>query len=780
MAKAKNHSISRRLTWMNMLVSGAALIMACAAFVAYDMATFRETLVRNLSTQAQIIGSNAVSALVFNDPQSAENTLTALKASPDILSAVIYTPDGQPFASYSRVSGGPIPTRPSISSGETEIHLLSSKEMVLVRSIVFHGKPTGTVYIRSDVEELNQRLKRYAGIAAIVLSVSLIAALLVSAIFRRAVAEPIVHLADIARIVSRDKNYSVRATPIRGMGELTILIDAFNEMLTQIQQSEGALRKAHDELEQRVQERTAELETAKSELEAFSHSILRAKDEVERASKFKDQFLSTMSHELRTPLNAVLGFSDLLADERYGSLNDRQKRYVNNIHTGGQHLLKLISDILDLSKIEAGRMDLAIQEVPIESAFADVLSTLKPLAEKKSQILAQNSGAHLIARADITRLRQMLMNLAGNAIKFTPEGGRIELSAHEASGQIRVEVRDTGPGIPLEEQNQIFQAFYRLRQPGAAIEGTGLGLAITQRLAELHGSTLGLDSQSGQGSCFYFSLPIGAPLRHSQSSEAKARAIVGEAPKIVVIEDDRDAGLLIQANLASAGYETVVCDRPQDAVKMVAEMQPDVITLDLLMKPASGWEILLQLKRDPKTTCIPIIVVSIVDQPAIGTAFGADEYLVKPVDKASLLAAIRRCLGLKLGPPSQRPILVVEDDTATREIIAELLTAQGYAVTTAEDGEQARAKMATALPELVILDLMLPKVSGFELLAEWRSKPRTADLPVFVLTSKDLTGEEEQYLRKHAESLFHKQQSWQQGLSQQLQRVLKVAPAVKS
>jgi DNA-binding response OmpR family regulator len=374
----------------------------------------------------------------------------------------------------------------------------------------------------------------------------------------------------------------------------------------------------------------------------------------------------------------------------------------------------------------------------------------------------------------------MLMNLAGNAIKFTPEGGHIELAAHETNGQIRVEVRDTGPGIPSEEQNHIFQAFYRLRQSGTAIEGTGLGLAITQRLAELHGSTLGLESQLGQGSCFHFSLPVGAPPRHSQRPEAKVRAVVGEAPKILVIEDDRDAALLIQANLASAGYETVMCNRPQDAFKMVAEVKPDVITLDLLMKPSSGWEVLLQLKRDPQTTSIPIIVISIVDQPAIGTTFGADEYLVKPVDKASLLAAVRRCLGLKQGAPSPRPILVVEDDTSTREIVSELLTAQGYAVTTAEDGEQARAQMATVLPELVILDLMLPKVSGFELLAEWRSKQRTADLPVFVLTSKDLTGEEEQYLRKHAESLFHKQKSWQQELTEQLQRVLKNASAVKS
>jgi PAS domain S-box-containing protein len=517
-----------------------------------------------------------------------------------------------------------------------------------------------------------------------------------------------------------------------------------------------------------------------TESKLAQEALVHAKDEAERANKFKDQFLSTMSHELRTPLNAVLGFSDLLADERYGSLNERQKRYVSNIHGGGQHLLKLISDILDLSKIEAGRMDLAIQDVPIESAFSEVLSTLRPLAEKKSQTLSQNAQAHLIVRADITRFRQMLMNLAGNAIKFTPEGGRIELEARQTNGQIRIEVRDTGPGIPPGEQERIFQAFYRLRQSGEATEGTGLGLAITQRLAELHGSKLGLDSQAGQGSCFYFSLPAGVPTRQLRASEAKVKVSHGEATKVLVIEDDRDSAQVIQSYLTSSGYESLSCEQPQNAAKMVAEFRPDVITLDLLMTPSNGWEVLLQLKRDPRTANIPVIMVSIVDQPAIATTLGADEYLVKPVDKESLLAAVRRCLASNRGAPSQRPILVVEDDTPTREVIAELLTAQGYPVTTADDGAQARAQVAAALPELVILDLILPKVSGFDLLAEWRANPRTADLPVFVLTSKDLNGQEEQYLRKHAESLFHKQQPWQQALTEQLQRVLKHAPVVNS
>jgi len=500
--------------------------------------------------------------------------------------------------------------------------------------------------------------------------------------------------------------------------------------------------------------------------------LVHAKEEAVRASKFKDQFLSTMSHELRTPLNAVLGFSDLLADERYGPLNDRQQRYVAHIHTGGKHLLKLISDILDLSKIEAGRMELAREDVTVASAFAEVISALYPLAEKKSQALLQRAESHLHVRADAMRFKQMLMNLAANAIKFTPEGGRIELAARQVDDQVRVEVRDNGPGIPPDQQQRIFEAFFRLTESGSATEGTGLGLAITSRLVELHGGKLGIESQPGEGACFYFSLPLIAiaPDQPAQTSVPVPRA--RKAPRILVIEDNAVTGQLIQSQLASSGYETLKCDQPERAVEMAAEHQPDAITLDLLMQPVHGLEVLLQLKNDPRTSKIPVIVVTIVDQPGVGAALGADEYLIKPVDKATLLAAVERCLRSRGGAAPARNILVVEDDLSALEVIVELLRAYGYAVSTAADGEQARVSVAQSLPELVILDLVLPKISGFELLAEWRSNPRTADLSVFVLTSKDLTKEEEKYLRAHAESLFRKQNEWREPLIKQLERVV--------
>lgn len=508
-----------------------------------------------------------------------------------------------------------------------------------------------------------------------------------------------------------------------------------------------------------------------TELKKAREALMKSKEEAERTTRFKDQFLSTMSHELRTPLNAILGFSELLCDDRYGSLNERQRRYVDHIHTGGRHLLKLINEILDLSKIESGRLELAIESTRTDTALGEVLSAMRPLADKKLQTLSQQIEPGLSVRADSTRLRQVLMNLVGNAIKFTPKGGHVELTARRAKDQVRIEVKDTGQGIPKVEQKRIFEAFYRLKKSGEGTEGTGLGLAITQRIVELHGGQLGLESEPGQGSCFYFSLPIAPDISNPLNQEAPQKSSANESPRVLVIEDDSVAWQLIDTQLASAGYEAVHCNESQRAAELAADLQPDAITLDLLMKPISGWEVLAALKSDDRTANIPVIVVSIVDQPAVGAILGADDYLVKPVEKGALLAAIERCRSTRKPHRSARPILVVEDDVPTRELITELLSSHGYNVITAADGAKARASVAASLPELVILDLLLPKSNGLELLSEWRADSRTAGLPVFVLTSKDLSRGEEEYLHAQAEFLLRKQQHWQGALIQQLHRI---------
>src|SRR5882724_4303913 len=450
MLRARHHSITTKLTTMNMLVSGAALLLACAAFITYDLVSFRDGMVHNLSIQAQVAGSNSVSALLFSDPHSAENTLSALKAAPNIVSAGIYTLDGRPFATYRRDGGSQDLKLPPLPSGQAEAHWFKDGQLVLAHRIVFQGKPTGTVYIQSDLQELTRRFKRYAGIAGIVLLGSLVAAFLVASVFQRAVAEPIVHLAEISRIVSRDKSYSIRATPTGNHDEPDILIGAFNEMLGQIQEHEGALRKVHEELERRVEARTAELAAANKTLALQNR-------EVERATRLKSKFLASMSHELRTPLNAIVGFSDLLAEQTAGQLNDKQKRFVNHIKQGSSHLLQLINDILDLSKIEAGQLELHCEDFQVVETLPEVLSTVRPLAMVKNIKVEQEMETDLPVFADRVRFKQILYNLLSNAVKFTPKDGRITIACAEDEDFVCISVTDTGSGIRAEDHAVVFE-----------------------------------------------------------------------------------------------------------------------------------------------------------------------------------------------------------------------------------------------------------------------------------------------------------------------------------
>src|SRR5467141_604875 len=380
-----------------------------------------------------------------------------------------------------------------------------------------------------------------------------------------------------------ERYWSPVNSPVLGPnGEVLYIIHRVEDVteFIRLKQQELAQEKIGEELRTHsgqmaaeIYQRAAEVQEANRRLEATNQELLRAKEEAERGSRFKDQFLSTMSHELRTPLNAVLGFSDLLADASYGPLNDRQRRYVEHIHTGGKHLLSLISDILDLSKIEAGRMELTNESLRVESIFGEVLSVMRPLADKKSQSLSKNSQPGLVVRADSVRFKQVLMNLLGNAIKFTPKDGSIELGAHLAGGRVRVEVRDNGPGIPPAEQKRIFEAFYRLRESGKKTEGTGLGLAITHRLVELHGGELTLDSELGKGS-FYFSLPVAVAIQDTLPHPPQPAGARVRLARVLVIEDDRVAAQLIQTQLISAGYEVLVCQEPQNALELAALFQP--------------------------------------------------------------------------------------------------------------------------------------------------------------------------------------------------------------
>ncbi len=764
MLKVQHYSISKKLTWMNMLVSGVALLLACSAFFAYDLFTFRASVVHNLSAEAQIIGSNTVSALVFNDPHSAETTLSALKASPSIVYAAIYTPDGRSFAEDR--SGRALPL-PAVPAGQTQAHWFSDGQIALVDCIVFEGKPIGFVYIRSDLRAMNDRWKSYALITAVVLLLSLVVALLISKMSQRVISEPVMQLAETVRVVSQEKDYSVRAAATGNQDEVSTLIEAFNEMLGQIQAQDTALQFAYDQLEQRVQERTTQLAAANKELEWKNR-------EVERATHLKSQFLASMSHELRTPLNAIMGFSDLLYEQTAGQLNDKQKRFVHHIKQGSTHLLQLINDILDLSKIEAGQLEIRCEDFQIQDALPEVLSTIRPLAMVKNIQVEQNLGTVPSVYADRVRFKQILYNLLSNAVKFTPKDGRIGIDCCAAGGSVCISVWDTGIGIRPEDQILVFEEFRQVEGSGAS-GGTGLGLAITKRLVEQQGGTICLESRVGEGSRFTFSLPAGSAMAAAPSPVTELpdtfNAMDGDGCKpLVLIVDDELSSRELLASYLSSEYRIAMAESGVEALKKARELRPDAITLDVLMEKSDGFETLVALRKHADTATIPVIMLSIVDQKNVGFALGATDYLIKPIRKPELLEAMHKYVPPRADDDSV--ILLVDDDPKTLELLEETLRSAGYETQSVRNGARALEVLSSKIVSAVLLDLLMPGMDGFEVVGFIRQQATLKELPIFVMTGKTLTAQEIAILGKDTQAFFQKSSPWQQQLIAEINRVV--------
>jgi signal transduction histidine kinase/DNA-binding response OmpR family regulator len=738
----RQSSIKRKLTSIIMLTSCIALLLACAAFVIQELFTFRNNLVSHISTLAEITGTNCAAALSFNNPKDAEKTLANLTIDKEITAACIYK-DGRPWAKYpSALQTDSFPTPPGVSS-----HRFESDRLRLFRPILDpdNGEQIGLLMLVSNLTQMYSRIRQYVAIASVVLVLSLVVALILSARLQRLISEPVLKLSDTARFVSEKKDYGVRAEK-QSQDEVGVLIDSFNEMLIQIQKRDTELQEA----------RVA----------------------AERANQAKSNFLSFMSHELRTPLTAIIGFSEMLVSDVEAEGHKEWAEDLRRVHDSGKYLLELINDILDISKIEAGKMELHLDTFNLPALIRDLKDVMRPLLERKSnQLVIECSEDTGIMQADRIKVRQCLLNLLSNASKFT-EHGTVTLSSsrvpRSGSDWFIFRVADTGIGMTTEQLGKLFRAFTQgddstSRRYG----GTGLGLALTKKFCQIMGGEISVTSEPGKGSIFTIELPAVAP---RQPGGAVTVTPVGASPQrsssgsILIIDDDAAVHQLLADALRTEGYKLEFAKSGAEGLRLARELRPAVITLDVLMPEMDGWVVLSLLKDDPELAAIPVIMLTVRADQDFGFAMGVADYLQKPIDRERLIRVLKRYHRLQ---PSNH-VLVVEDDPTMREMLCSMLGNKEWTVAEAENGLAALQSVTRCPPSLILLDLRMPVMDGFEMIAELHKHEDWRKIPVVVISAKELTVAERERLHGHVQKILQKGDFGREQLIREIQQTVRL------